>query len=81
MGGKIPALSNENKPDKLEMGIRFGCGGLLGAAIGFSFIIELFPNRYAIFVFCIAGAMLCGLLAMRYGDRFWHIIKDWLFSP
>jgi hypothetical protein len=80
MGGNIPTLSNKNKPDKLEMGIRFGCGGLLGAVIGFSFLIELFPNRHGwIFAFCIVGAVVCGLLAMSYGDRFWHAIKDWLF--
>jgi hypothetical protein len=69
-----------DEPDRLEKGIRFGCGGLFGAVIGFFFIIEFHPDSSGgIALACVAGAVICGALAMRYGDPFWHGLKDWLW--
>jgi len=70
----------ENEPDRLEKGIRFGCGGLFGAVVGFFFIIDLPPKSYGgILAACAVGAIVCGLLAMRYGDRFWYGLRDWFW--
>jgi uncharacterized protein YacL len=68
------------KPDKLEKGIRFGCGAVLGLLVGVYVGIDYFliENEMVAFiatVVCIA--LVCGILAMKQGDRFWETIKSW----
>ena len=68
-------------PDRLEKGLRLGCGGLFGLlAAGpllFRFVYRLFLRRWEdgttwVLYATLAGAtVLCALLALRYGDRFW----------
>lgn len=68
-----------HKPDKLEKGIRFGCGALFGVLIGVkSFVYHFFmgdadPDIYVV----VTVALVCGLLAMKMGDRFWMWLKGW----
>ena len=60
-------------PDGLEKGLRLGCGALLGFALVGPFAINLWhPNMPAIWWTVAAGVLVCALLALRYGDRFWH---------
>lgn len=69
-----------NKPDNLEKGIRFGCGGLIGMFIGLYLGLNfLFEDN--IIVFILTDAILivvCGFMAMKQGDRFWLSLKNWL---
>jgi uncharacterized membrane protein YccC len=64
---------SEHQPiDALEKKIRLGCGLIAGLVVGL-FVGFLSLNLVAgrLFVFAIALAVLFGVLAVRYGDRFW----------
>lgn len=71
---------NEPEPDNIEKGIRFGCGGLLGFVLGlYCFLHGIFgESRFGIILLFICLILFFGFLAMRYGDKFWNSIKDWL---
>lgn len=62
----------DQKPDRFEKSIRFGCGSLLGLLLATHmllrsyFRIDMFNYIFAIFI-----VLLFGLLAMKYGDQFW----------
>lgn len=67
-----------HEPDNLEKGVRFGCGFTFGIAVvtvgflrGASFIVD---SPWAT---GIAVAVVCGFLALKYGDDFWRILSDW----
>ena len=62
----------EHRPDKEEKIIRFIFGFLAGAFIGLLSIFHFSLNLEVIAYFTIAASLVCGLLAMIYGDRFWH---------
>ncbi len=68
------------EPDNLEKVIRFGCGALIGLAIGFlitlRFILSIELGFAAVISVALAG--ICGLLAVKHGDEFWYSLKDWL---
>ena len=64
--------------DGFEKSVQFGCGFLLGgivllAAVGMS----VFDEDRQIWVFIGIGAFLCGLLAIRFGDRFFNVFFTW----
>lgn len=65
-----------NKPvDGLERGVRFGCGALLGALVGFYIVAEqglVAAPGETYLAAAVVGAVVCGLLAMAFGDRFWQ---------
>ena len=71
-------IENEPVTDKIEKGIRFGCGGLFGfalAAVGF--LHGEFPENIKGSVILFIGFILFfGLMAMFKGDKFWHKIKE-----
>jgi hypothetical protein len=71
------------KPDKTENKIRFGCGFIFGLVLGFVYAIGWVAVTWGVFVaIVIATAIVCGLLAMKYGDSFWYYLKDrswWLW--
>jgi len=68
-----------NEADRLEKGIRFGCGGLVGLLLGISMAIHYFSASVDEIVFmCLAAALVCGGLAAKYGDRFWDGLMNWL---
>jgi hypothetical protein len=70
------------QPDRLEKGIRFVCGFALGAVLG-SFAAAYYdaPGLGAAVGIAAATAVVCGLLAVRYGDRFWYGLRRlrWFF--
>jgi high-affinity Fe2+/Pb2+ permease len=82
-------MSEDPKPDQFEKRLRFGCGFLFGLLVGgvlaILLIIKLLQGGAASFygmkvtvVAVVPGmAVLCGWLAMRRGDRFWHQAIDW----
>jgi hypothetical protein len=65
------------QPDRLEKGIRFGCGFLLGSLVALGALLPLVSGR-SIVAWCLVGGLLFGYLAMRFGDRFWERISRWL---
>lgn len=70
----------KHKPDKLENGIRFGCGALFGLLVGIYAGINFFliDSELIAFIATVAAfACVCGFLAMKRGDRFWESIKSW----
>lgn len=70
-------MDDGSSPDGLEKGIRFGCGFLFGGVM----LIVVFARGFSLTAspFWVAvgvGALICGLLAIRYGDRFYHGILE-----
>lgn len=73
-------MDDEDKPDAMEKGIRFGCGFLFGAVWGTYLLVDLTARNFGTQLAWAAGAAaLCGFLALCAGDRFW----DWAceFAP
>jgi hypothetical protein len=68
----------DNKPDSLEKKVRFGCGFLFGLVIGLLEFtrIFLFSSGSTLIVTVGIVAVVCGLLALKYGDRFWYYVLE-----
>ncbi len=81
-----PLLANiwntmDNKPDNIEKGIRFGCGGILGFIVGLYFVIRSYvvsDSVIACILTIVFFIVLFGGMAMKQGDRFWLSLKNWL---
>lgn len=70
------------KPDRIEKEVRFGCGFAFGLLVGFFVAARHIYNSAGwLAVVTLVIAILCGLLAVRYGDRFWHSLKNWWWWP
>ena len=67
-------------PDRFEKGVRFGCGLLAGFFFGFLGAIKFAEQSLSgpMAVAAVLG-LVFGLLSMKYGDRFWHSVKNWLW--
>jgi hypothetical protein len=66
------------EPDSFEKSLRFGCGFVFGLFIGFLVAAQSIYHSLgwlATITFIVGVAF--GLLAMRYGDKFWYSIKKW----
>ena len=61
------------RPDRTEMVARFGCGALTGIVLVLGLgLISTSTSFGALFVSIALPALLCGLLAVRFGDKFWR---------
>ncbi|WP_035603701.1 hypothetical protein [Haloferula sp. BvORR071] len=62
-------------PDRFEKRIRFGCGSITGfllLGLILLFFIET-PEMPGWYLPAVAGgALIAGLLALRFGDKFYH---------
>lgn len=59
-------------------GIRFGCGFIIGILLcGTGWIAYSLSNDYWVMAFAVAGGLLFGFAAMKYGDKFWEGIYRW----
>lgn len=71
------------KPDhddvpESEQVTRFGCGALVGALLGLALIIGFtLTSLGSATVALVALMIICGVLALVHGDRFWYSLKDW----
>ena len=66
-------MEDGHEPDALEKGIRFGCGSVFGFVVAFFAIGQEVAEFTGPFWASVAGiALILGLLAVRYGDEFWH---------
>ena len=73
----------QEPPDGLGKSIRFGCGALFGAVLGASTFLALLPAKWYLIALAAGGvALLCGFLAMHWGDDFWSWIAEhhWWFG-
>ena len=64
----------EHQPDREEKVVRFIFGFLAGAVIS---VFSWLQWQFRLDVFLILGALIAssmGILAVRYGDRFWHAL-------
>lgn len=69
-------------PDRLEKGLRFGCGALVGCGlIAYVLLKGAFDQGGWFWTSLIGMSMVCGLLAVRYGDRFFETVLEWLTWP
>ena len=70
-------MDDNPKPDGFEKCLRFGCGTLFGGAVMFLAISQVFFSTSGFFWILLGiSALVCGLLAIRYGDSFYRGILD-----
>lgn len=61
------------KRDPLERNVRLVCGALLGLLVSLLLWLQLGPlSPLTGVIMLFVCAVACALLALRYGDRFWH---------
>lgn len=64
----------------METGIRFGCGFVFGlmCATG-TLVFGLATEDRGVLALVVVVAIVCGLLAARYGDLLWTRLSRWLW--
>ncbi len=68
-------------PDRMEKKIRFGCGFVLGCAAAVGGLLSSVWTGRVIAAIVLAGGLIGGYAAMRWGDRFWEIVCRWGWWP
>jgi len=67
-------------PDRFELWIRFGFGALFGAFMAGAWFVAFGPWKLLTGGLITGGAaLLGGLLARSFGDRFWYSLRSWLW--
>ena len=67
------SMDDNPPPDLLEKGLRFGCGFFFGGAVVFFVLARwFFSTATPFWVAVVVCAVICGLLAVRFGDSFYH---------
>ena len=65
--------------------VRFGCGAFFGIFVGIYFLadrLSLLTSSPDNLFYIAAAALICGFLAMVFGDRFWSGLGDFIgMSP
>jgi hypothetical protein len=93
--GRIPAYDTSAygtalpaNADRIEYWVRFVCGCLAGAFLALDVVSlfldsEVFTSGWKQMALLFSGVTLAfGLLAARYGDKFWHaIFRRWWLWP
>jgi hypothetical protein len=64
-------------PDRLEKGIRFGCGFLFGCVVATGALLTSLWSGHAVAAGCVLVGLFCGGAAVRFGDRFWENVLRW----
>jgi hypothetical protein len=78
-GRNLNSVPDDHVPDRVEKRIRFGCGFLFGGLLGFFVAVRsIAENAGAVLAVALGIAVVCALLAVRYGDRFWYALREWL---
>jgi hypothetical protein len=66
------------EPDRLEKFVRFGCGSAAGAVIGLAACAQISDAPDWRWLLAIgAAAIVCGFLALRFGDDSWRALLKW----
>jgi hypothetical protein len=64
-------------PDRLEKGIRFGCGFSFGVVFLIGCFLKSLWDVHRILAVCVLGGLVFGYVAMRAGDAFWESLLEW----
>jgi uncharacterized membrane protein YfcA len=75
-----PRAVEDEPADTMDAGLRIGCGAIVGffAGVVWAFIHWKWKNTGVGFlVSALVGAVVCGALAFRYGDKFWKWTNPW----
>jgi uncharacterized membrane protein len=57
---------------------RFGCGALFGIFLGIFLVFELVLSSFGwAAAVIVLSVLICGTLALKYGDEFWYSLKNW----
>lgn len=76
MNHQPPSPTPEER--SIAFAARFGCGGLLGLAVGFLVMAEWATASWQLASGMLAIGLVCGMLTVRYGDDFVHaVLKGW----
>jgi hypothetical protein len=67
-------------PDRLEKGVRFGCGFLFGGALGVGALLTSLWSAHYIVTCVLVIALICGYAAMKFGDSFWENVRGWWWT-
>jgi hypothetical protein len=67
-------------PDRLEKGIRFGCGFLFGSLVTVGWLLTSLWDAHKIIACCLLAGLLCGYAALRFGDTFWENVSRWWWA-
>ncbi len=59
--------------------MRFGCGAIMGAAVGFGSMLFVNDSFGSLVVTCVVTSLIFGIAAMRRGDRFWERLRHWVW--
>lgn len=74
---ELPARSTDDG-DAFEKRVRFGCGFVFGLVSGGLFLVRVVAESLGVNAAgAVASALICGFLAMRFGERFWSWVRDW----
>ena len=77
--GRMPLGNDGIPPNRLELGLRFGCGALLGLLVGGGSLLNVGVTSPGLLAAAAGvGALGAGLLARHFGDRFWSSLRQWL---
>jgi hypothetical protein len=73
-------IDDDHEVGESEQVTRFGCGALLGLVAGLGIVLGFTLSSFGTVAAALVAAMvICGLLALIYGDRFWYALKHWFF--
>jgi len=64
-------------PDRLEKGIRFGCGFPFGCVAGVGVLLSSLSSGREIAAWLVVAGLICGYAAMQWGDWFWEHLRRW----
>jgi len=64
-------------PDRLEKGIRFGCGFVFGCVVAVGGLLSSLWSGQFIAALILTAGLIGGYAAMRLGDRFWEHLRRW----
>ena len=66
------------RTDWLEFWVRFVCGSVLGALLGFRALLFHYDRPSSFVQGVVAITFACGLGAALFGDKFWHtLLRRW----
>ncbi len=67
--------------DRAEFGVRFGCGAFFGILVGLAVAMHIVRPGWHAIVVVVVVTPVCGLLAAKLGDTFWHfVLNSWPWS-
>lgn len=69
-------MSDNTRPDRMERGVRFGCGSLFGVVLGIGVAAQVVEPGWRAALIVVPAVLVCGLLAARWGDKFWDLVFD-----